>query len=163
MESATMSEPLQTPAERDAAPAKRQSTALAVVHKDEILARIRDGEITRNVAADYGITGQAIRKALANDPDYHAAKFEQAASMIEDAHIETWAARDPVAIARAREMTKFAFRYAESVDPQRWGQKQQVQVDAAISISIVKSGRIIDASDNQSAALPAPSPDESGS
>ena len=45
--------------------------------------------------------------------------------MIEEAKEKTWRARDPIDIAHAREVTKFAFRYAESVDPGRWSLQRE--------------------------------------
>jgi hypothetical protein len=113
-------------------------TAVAVQRKQEILERVCQGEILREIASDMGVSKQALHRYLKDDPAYEEAKKEQAASMIEEAKVETWAAKEPVDIARAREITKFAFRYAESVDPRRWGQKQevththQVTVDAGL-------------------------------
>ena len=101
-------------------------TAIAIQRKREILERICQGEILREIASDLGVTKQSLHRVLKDDPDYEAAKHEQAASMIDQAKQETWAAREPADIARAREITKFAFRYAESVDPHRWGQKHEV-------------------------------------
>lgn len=101
------------------------SNAIAILRKDEILAKVRDGYILSEIAADLGISKQAISFQLKDDPEYQEAKKEQVESMIAECKKETWAASEPVDIARAREMTKFAFRYAESVDPARWGQRSQ--------------------------------------
>ena len=114
-------------------------TAIALQRKAEILERVSQGSILREIAADLGVSKQAIHQALKDDPDYQAAKHEQAASMIEEAKIKTWAARDPIDIAHAREVTKFAFRYAESVDPARWG-KVQDQAQGAVTIVIQRFG-----------------------
>ena len=110
-------------------------TALAILKKDEILAKVRDGLILREIASELGISKQAIHNQLKNDPDYKAAKLEQAESMIGEAKVETWLARNPVDIARAREMTKFAFRYAESVDSETWGQRKD-QSQAPIQVVV---------------------------
>ena len=109
-------------------------TALAILKKDEILAKVRDGYILREIASELGISKQAIHQQLKDDPDYRAAKIEQAESMIGEAKEETWKAREPVDIARAREMTKFAFRYAESVDAERWGLKNG---PGAVAVQVV--------------------------
>ena len=100
-------------------------TALAILKKDEILAKVRDGYILREIASELGISKQAIHQQLKDDPDYKAAKHEQVESMIEEAKEKTWSARDPIDIAHAREVTKFAFRYAESVDPGRWSLQRE--------------------------------------
>ena len=112
-------------------------TALAILKKDEILAKVKDGYILREIASELGISKQAIHQQLKDDPDYKAAKFEQAESMIGEAKEKTWKASNAVDIAHAREVTKFAFRYAESVDPGRWAQ-QRDQQPIAIQVVINK-------------------------
>ena len=109
-------------------------TAIAIRLKTEILERVSQGEILREIAADMGVSKQSLHRYLKDDPDYESAKKEQAASMIEEAKVETWSAKEPADIARAREITKFAFRYAESVDPRKWGQKQEVSVNHSVSM-----------------------------
>ena len=109
-------------------------TAIAIQRKSEILERVCQGEILREIAADMGVSKQSLHRYLKDDPDYESAKKEQAAAMIEEAKVETWSAKEPADIARAREITKFAFRYAESVDPRKWGQKQEVSVNHSVSV-----------------------------
>ena len=101
-------------------------TAVAILHRDEIIQRIREGAILREIAADLGIAKQSISAVLKDDPEYQAAHIDQVESMIEHAKVETWAAREPHDIARAREMAKFAFRYAEAVNPAKWSPKREV-------------------------------------
>jgi len=107
---------------------KKPSKAVAAIHKDAILDEVRKGRILREIAQDYGVSGQALHLYLKDLPEYQEAKQTQAASMIEEAKTETWAAREQLEIARAREISRFAFRYAESVDPDRWGQKREITV-----------------------------------
>lgn len=102
-------------------------TAIAILKKDEILAKVRDGYILREIAAELGISKQAIHQQLKDDPDYRAAKVEQVESMIAEAKERTWKASNALDIAHAREITKFAFRYAESIDADTWGQKKDEQ------------------------------------
>ena len=63
-------------------------------------------------------------------------------------------------------MTKFAFRYAESVDPQRWAPRSHVTVehagDLAERLRRSKERVIEQAPDNQSVALPNASPVDTG-
>ena len=98
-------------------------TAIALQHRDTILERIRSGEITRSIGASLGVSGQAIRKALGGDPEYLDAQRDQAESMVEDAKEAVWESDEQVAIARARAMGDFAFRYAEAVKPEKYGRK----------------------------------------
>jgi hypothetical protein len=114
--------------------AKRQSQAIAIVHKEEILAKVRSGFLLREIAAEYGVTKQALHAPLRDDPDYRDAIVEQAESLIEDAKIETWAAREALDIARAREMAKFAFRYGEAVNPDKWAAQSKVSVTHTIDL-----------------------------
>jgi predicted transcriptional regulator len=104
---------------------------VALQHRQLILDRVSKGEILREIASDLGVTKQSLHRYLKDDPEYQEAKREQAAAMIEEAKVETWAAREPADIARAREIARFAFRYAESVDPQTWGQKRELTVTVA--------------------------------
>lgn len=153
------------------APAKRPSTALAIIHKAEILDLVRQGYILREIAPQYGISPQAIHKAIGRDPEYRDAMLDQAAAMIEEAKTATWAATEQVDIARAREVTRFAFRYAESVDPARWGQRTEVRhgltsdlSDELRAMSSSRRGRVIEqAPDKQSVALPHASLVDTGS
>ena len=107
---------------------KKPSQAIAVIHKDAILEEVRKGRVLHEIAEQYGVCKQALHRHIKDLPEYQEAKIQQAASMIEEAKKETWVAREPVDIARAREITRFAFRYAESVDPERWGQKREITV-----------------------------------
>lgn len=109
-------------------------TAVAVRHREAILERVKGGEILAEIAPDYKVSKQALHQVLRDDPEYQVAKRIQAASMIDEAKIETWKAREPLDIARAREMTRFAFRYAESVDSANWGQKiQSLNINVQVS------------------------------
>lgn len=107
-------------------------SAIAIQRKEEILDQVRQGFVLREIAATLGIRKQSIHEVLKDDPDYRAALPAQAQSMIDDAKERTWAARVQPDIAHAREVTKFAFRYAESVDPGRWAPRSHVTVDAMV-------------------------------
>ena len=101
-------------------------TAIAIIHKAEILEKVRAGMILREIAPEYGISPQAIHQAIGKDPEYREAMLDQAESMIEQAKVDTWEAREAIDIARAREVAKFAFRYAEAVNPAKWSPKREV-------------------------------------
>ena len=101
-------------------------TATAILYRDEIIAQVANGSILRDIAARYGVTKQALHQVLKKDPDYREALKDQSEALIEEAKEETWAAREALDIARAREISKYAFRYAESIDPARWAAKGNV-------------------------------------
>lgn len=128
-------------------------TALAIIHRDEILDQVRSGMILREIAQKLGITKQAIHQVIKDDPEYRAALKIQAAAMVDEAKELTWAAREGLDIARAREITKFAFRYAESMDAGTWGQRgNQVNImaEGPVSVQVVsfsETQRTIDQTD----------------
>lgn len=103
--------------------------SIAVQNKDYILAQLRQGRMLKEIAAEFGICKTAISNRLTGDPEYAEALREQSESMIQEAKIETWAAREPVDIARAREIAKFAFRYAESINPEKWSPQSKLMVE----------------------------------
>lgn len=109
-------------------PVKRESKAIAAIHRDAILERIRGGEILREIAPTYKVSGQAIWKVLKDDPEYREALKDQAESMVDEAKAALWAAREQVEIARAREMGRFAIRYAETVFKEKWSPHHTVEV-----------------------------------
>ena len=158
MESATMSEPLQTPAER---PYHALSAIPDIDRK--ILDGVAKGMSLQAIATLYGVSDVAILNRATQYPEYRLSLKIGSQLRMEQREAQLEAATDNVSVTRADRLLGHARWIAERACPEAWGQKQQVQVDAAISISIVKSGRIIEATDNQSAALPAPILDESGS
>ena len=105
--------------------------SIASDNKTYILEQISKGKLLKEVAAEFNISKQAIWSVLKDDPDYRQAISNQVESLIEEAKDLTWAAREGLDIARAREITKFAFRYAESVHPEKWSPKgNQLQINA---------------------------------
>ena len=121
-------------------------TAVAIQHRKSILEQLSSGYLLKQIAAQYGVSKQAIQQALKGDEGYKQALKNQAESLIEEAKEETWAAREALDIARAREMVRFAFRYGESVDPEAWGQRTQVQVTGSLGDLITEvSARMLEA------------------
>jgi hypothetical protein len=120
-------------------------TALALINRDDILQQLRDGKLLKEVAQSYGVSKQAIQQPLKDDPEYRAALLEQAESLIDETKEATWNAREALDIARAREMSKWAFRYAEAVNPARWSSKPDTsstfgQAGITINIGTVQPG-----------------------
>ncbi len=141
-----------------------EMTAVAVRYRDEILEQVRSGKILREIAPQYGVSPQAIHQGIQHDPEYREAMKTQAESMIGEAKEQTWAAREALDIARAREIARFAFRYAESVNPAVWGQKQEIthhQAPPSITIVVASvqqtgNGAVLQVEDNTSSQLALP-------
>ena len=105
-------------------------TALAILHKDEILRKMASGLRVSEVAKQLGITPEAIYQNLSNDPDYQAAKIVHHANRLDDAEQSLIDSSDQLSLARAREVHK-AFSWRASVECSRlWGSKQEVTVNS---------------------------------
>jgi len=50
-------------------------TAVAVLHKEEILKRVAAGEKISDIGKSYGVTQQAISKQLLSDPEWIDARM----------------------------------------------------------------------------------------
>ncbi len=50
-------------------------TAIAVLHKDEILKRVANGDKISDIGKSYGVTQQAISKQLLTDPEWIDARM----------------------------------------------------------------------------------------
>lgn len=108
--------------------------ALSTLDPDKALDQLASGTMLKEIAAQFGVSKQAVHKRLATHPRYRQAIKDQAAAFVHEAMDETRtvclpetdeerAALAMVDIARVRELRSAAFRYAESADPQEWGQK----------------------------------------
>ena len=120
-------------------------TALAIIHKEEILNRVSQGERLSSIAISLGISKQAISSQLTNDPDYQAAYQSFHDARLDNAEGLLESAVDQIDIARARELWKAYSWRAERLD-RRYAAKQEA---SGQSITIViaptdSEGRIID-------------------
>ena len=120
-------------------------TALAILHKEEILNRVSQGERLSSIAISLGISKQAISSQLTNDPDYQAAYQSFHDARLDNAEGLLESATDQIDIARARELWKAYSWRAERLD-RRYAAKQEA---SGQSITIViaptdSDGRIID-------------------
>lgn len=128
--------------------------ALATLDDDAALAEIASGTLMKQIAARHNCSKVAVYKRLSKHPDYPNAIQQQAESLVEQAVEQVFSCdADTVNIARARSDT--AFKYAAARDPERWGQRAQlnVQVDlggALRAISERLQSRQIDAASQQS-------------
>lgn len=111
-----------------------QAVESVPISKDEKIAsalqRVQDGDSLRQIANDIGISHQGLRKWLlgAVPQQYREAQQIGLISRIVESDQELEDASDSVAIARAREIAKFARWDAERRLPHLFGPKQEVTV-----------------------------------
>lgn len=113
------------------APTPPQRTGILAKHDPSvILARLERGDSLRDVAADIGVTYEAVRIWLLDDaPDeYRRAQRKGLICRIVEADSALDAADDAVDVARARERAKFARWDAERRLPQLFGPRQHVDM-----------------------------------
>ena len=113
---------------------------LAHTDKQQLIAQAieqhADGLSLRQIAAKIGITHGGLRKWLLTAPDqYRAAAISGLTQRIIEADDMLDSAADPVSIARAREIAKFARWDAERRLPHMFGQK--VEQLGGVSIKVV--------------------------
>ena len=110
------------------------SQAIAIVHRDTILARLAEGQRLSDIAPELGLASpNSISKVLKDDPEYaaaiesgHAVKLDRAERMIEDA-------QDQVDVSRARALHS-AYAWRAGVEAShRWGAKpNQINIQTNI-------------------------------
>ncbi len=114
-------------------------TAIAVLHKDEILKRVAAGDKIADIGKSYGVTQQAISKQLLSDPEWIDARMSGALARIEHWEKEIEAINEgtsQVMLGRAREMLSHARWRAEREFPSQWGgNKVNIQINTGISSS----------------------------
>lgn len=118
-------------------PAMTDMTALAIIHKAKIIAGVAQGKRLADIAAELGLAGkgQAISNALADDPDYRAARESGLAERLDIREVEMEGAA-PVDVPRARELLSHARWRAEREAPKRWGAKTEIRADLTLSVTV---------------------------
>ena len=118
-------------------------TAVAILHREEIIDALASGKRLSDLTADLGISSpNSISKALKDDPDYiaaieqgHACKLDRAERQIEEA-------KEQVDVSRARAVWD-AYRWRAGVEAShRWGAKQEITHHGgapALQITIVQA------------------------
>jgi len=99
-------------------------TAVAILHKDEILKRVAAGDKITDIAKSYGVTQQAISKQLLSDPEWREARMSGALARIEywEKEIEAInAGSSQVELGRAKELLSHHRWKAEREFPTQWG------------------------------------------
>lgn len=113
--------------------------ALATLDDDSAIAEIASGTLTKQIAARYGVATQSLRERLLKHPKYAQAIVDQAESLVETATDEAMTCdADMPVIARARLRVETAHKWAAARDPARWGQKVTAQVDASLTVHVVR-------------------------
>jgi len=99
-------------------------TAIAVLHKDEILKRVAAGEKISDIGKAYKVSQAAISKQLSSDPEYIEARMSGALARIEywEKEVEAInAGSSQVELGRAKELLAHARWRAEREFPAQWG------------------------------------------
>jgi len=99
-------------------------TAIAVLHKDEILKRVAKGDKISDIGKTYNVSQQAISKQLLKDPEWIDARMSGALARIEhwEKEVEAINARSSqVELGRAKELLAHARWRAEREFPSQWG------------------------------------------
>jgi len=105
-------------------------TAVALLHREEIIERVATGAYLVDIAAQFGIQPPAISKHLAADPEYQAAREIALEVRLEqrEAELETAPGTAPE-ISRASALVRQAQWRCEREAPHRWGQRTQLTVE----------------------------------
>jgi len=99
-------------------------TAVAILHKAEILKRVAKGDKITDIGKAYNVSQQAISKQLLTDPEWIEARMSGALARIEhwEKEIEAInAGSSQVELGRARELLAHARWRAEREFPSQWG------------------------------------------
>jgi len=99
-------------------------TAVAILHKAEILKRVAKGDKISDIGKAYNVSQQAISKQLLTDPEWIEARMSGALARIEHWEKEIEAINEgtsQVMLGRAKEMLAHARWRAEREFPSQWG------------------------------------------
>jgi hypothetical protein len=99
-------------------------TAIAILHKDEILKRVAKGDRITDIGKTYNVSQAAISKQLLSDPEWREARMSGALARIEHWEKEVEAINagsSQVELGRAKEMLSHHRWMAEREFPTQWG------------------------------------------
>ena len=118
-------------------------TAVAILHREEIIARVQAGEYVTKISREFGMSASTICERLRADPEYQAARETGMEVRLEKSLESIEAAGDDLNLARAREIQARRTEWrAEREFPHRWGAKQELTLHGgapALQITIVQS------------------------
>ena len=129
--------------------AKAANTVLAVrvseqereAIKSDTYPRLELGETTDQIAQSHNVPGSTLRYWLVNDPKATKARLSLVHAEMMRTASEMKEARDPLALARAREEFRVWSFLAERRFPELYGQKQEVTHRAPDPLRIVVSAQ----------------------
>ena len=114
-------------------------TAIAILHKDEILKRVAKGDKIADIGKTYNVSHAAISKQLLKDPEWIDARMSGALARIEHWEEEVEAINagsSQVELGRAKEMLSHSRWRAEREFPsQRGGAKININVTNKVEMS----------------------------
>ena len=113
-------------------------TAIAIIHKAEIIQGLLHGKRLSDIASELGVSHQALSEPLKDDPDYIAAMDASLDVRMDQREDQLEEAQDQLAVARARELLSHARFRAERLAPQRWG-KQPDAVPVSVTLNLSSS------------------------
>jgi hypothetical protein len=119
-------------------------TAIAIIHREEIISRVAAGHFLAHIAADIGITPGGVCAQLHNQPDYIKAREMGALVRLENQYQAINEAQDQVAISRAREGFRAAAWFAEREFPERYGGKSAQVIVNVNTLALGDVGRVSD-------------------
>lgn len=107
-----------------------------------VVQRYLDGESIQVLAEECGRSPRTIYNWLLAEcgPEYESLITQGLVAKIADADMELLNARDPVQIARAREIARFARMDFERRRPKLYGPKQEISGEMSWSITINRPG-----------------------
>jgi len=104
-------------------------TALAIIHKDNIIEQVAKGARVSAIAEELGISHAAISKVLRADPEYREAIEAGLETRLDKAEVAIEEAADNVAVTRARARHAAATWRCEREASGRWGVRSHVTVE----------------------------------
>ena len=118
------------------------STAVAIIHRDEIIERVSNGETVRQVAKSLGISHPAISQVLHSDPAYRQAIENCFAARLDESEAELSQAEDQLTVARARAKWQAISWRAERECPARWGKAPEQTVNINLGAGELVQGNL---------------------
>ena len=110
------------------------SIPIAIQRKDEIIQRIANGEMVKDIAADLGVHRNTINKHLGDDPDYQAAQIDYHANRLDTAEEMILNSEDAASHTRARNYWTAVSWRAEREQRRIWGNEPSIVINTGVSI-----------------------------
>ena len=96
-------------------------------YKYDIIAKVRQGMLLREIAEQYGTDKRRIHYYVRNEPMYRKAIIAQSIQLIGKARQALHMSASREDFKRARKLMRMYLRYAEYVDPDHFGQPDRLR------------------------------------